>query len=97
MRSDYLKIWAQRRSVRAYTDDRIARATLERICTAARQAPSGANLQPGKFHILTGSALQALVDRLEKAQDAGEPISSEYSYFPEQMSCELKDRQRRAG
>ena len=97
MRSDFLKILAQRRSVQAYTDDRIARATLERICTAARQAPSGANLQPGKFHILIGSALQALVDRLEKAKDAGEPISSEYSYFPEQISCELKDRQRRAG
>jgi nitroreductase len=97
MRSDILEILAQRRSIRAYTSDRIERATLERICTAARQAPSGANLQPGKFQVLTGNPLQALVDRLVMAQDAGEPISSEYSYFPERMSCELKDRQRRAG
>ncbi|GLQ29284.1 nitroreductase [Sulfitobacter pacificus] len=97
MRADLLEILAQRHSIRAYTNDRIERATLERICSAARRAPSGANLQPGKFHVLTGTALQALIDRLLMAQDTGEPISSEYSYFPERMSRALKDRQRRAG
>ncbi len=97
MRADLLEILAQRHSIRAYTNDRIERATLERICSAARRAPSGANLQPGKFHVLTGTALQALIDRLLMAQDTGEAISSEYSYFPERMSRALKDRQRRAG
>lgn len=97
MRADLLEILAQRHSIRAYTNDRIERATLERICSAARRAPSGANLQPGKFHVLTGTALQALIDRLLMAQDTDEPISSEYSYFPERMSRALKDRQRRAG
>lgn len=97
MRADLLEILEQRHSIRAYTNDRIERATLERICSAARRAPSGANLQPGKFHVLTGTALQALIDRLLMAQDTGEPISSEYSYFPERMSRALKDRQRRAG
>lgn len=97
MRADLLEILAQRHSIRAYTNDRIERTTLERICSAARRAPSGANLQPGKFHVLTGTPLQALIDRLLMAQDTGEPISSEYSYFPERMSRALKDRQRRAG
>ncbi len=97
MRADLLEILAQRHSIRAYTNDRIERTTLERICSAARRAPSGANLQPGKFHVLTGTALQALIDRLLMAQDTGEAISSEYSYFPERMSRALKDRQRRAG
>lgn len=86
-----------RRSIRAYLPDRIERATLERICMAARRAPSGANLQPGAFHILTGSALDGLKERLIRAQRENEPISSEYSYFPDRMSAELKDRQRKAG
>lgn len=96
MRSDLTEILALRRSIRAYTDDRIERATLERICTAARRAPSGANLQPGHFHVLTGLALQQLKDRLAKAQENDEPICQEYSYFPEKMGDHLKDRQRRA-
>ena len=97
MRSDLTEILAQRRSIRAYTNDRVERATLERICTAARRAPSGANLQPGKFHILTGPALCSLTDRLATAQASGEPISTEYSYFPDKMPADLKGRQRRAG
>lgn len=90
-------ILARRRSVRAYTNDTVERATLERICLAARRAPSGANLQPGRFHILKGLQLAALKSRLETAQENAEPIDLEYSYFPEVMPPELKDRQRRAG
>ncbi|NBQ50170.1 MAG: nitroreductase, partial [Marivivens sp.] len=43
-----------RRSVRAFTDKPVDRAILETILTLARCAPSGANLQPGRFHALTG-------------------------------------------
>ncbi|WP_346420791.1 nitroreductase family protein [Paracoccus sp. N5] len=51
----------KRRSVRAYLDRPVPRATVEEICRLARSAPSGANLQPGHFHVLTGSALADLV------------------------------------
>ncbi len=95
--ADLHDLLAQRRSVRAYTSEPVDRASLERICTAARLAPSGANLQPGKFHVLAGDALGGLRARLKQAVDSNEPIASEYSYFPPQLSPALKDRQRRAG
>ncbi len=70
---------------------------MERICETARRAPSGANLQPGKFHVLTGAALRSLTDRLGAAAGSGVPVESEYSYFPPTMSAALKKRQREAG
>lgn len=95
--TDFTDILARRRSVRAYTSDPVTRATLERICRAARRAPSGANLQPGGFHVLTGQPLQALIGQLQAADQAETPVTLEYSYFPKPMPAALKDRQRRAG
>ena len=97
MPTDFETLVARRRSIRAYLDAPVDRSTLERICTAARQAPSGANLQPGKFHVLTGSELEALKACLTQAQADQLPIDSEYSYFPAQLSEALKTRQRNAG
>jgi len=95
--SDLLTLLAQRRSVRAFTDAPIERAALERICQAARLAPSGANLQPGRFHVLTGAALAGLTAGLMEAVERGAPVEAEYSYFPATMSPALKDKQRKAG
>ena len=86
-----------RRSVRAYTGAPVPRSDIERICRAARQAPSGANLQPGSFHVMTGAALTALSDALVAAIRDGTPVACEYSYFPQPMPPELKARQRAAG
>ena len=60
-----------RRSVRAYRGTPVPRPDIERICRAARTAPSGANLQPGVFHVLTGAALAGLSRALLAAIDAG--------------------------
>jgi nitroreductase len=97
MPSELHRLLDGRRSVRAYRPDPVARATVARICEAARRAPSGANLQPGRFHALAGPALAGLTARLQAAQAADEPVEVEYSYFPPEMSPELKARQRRAG
>jgi nitroreductase len=97
MQPDFDDLIARRRSVRAFTKDRIERKTLEKICTNARRSPSGANLQPGKFHVLTGAPLENFKDRLAQAADQNTPIDLEYSYFPEKMPEALKTRQRKAG
>jgi nitroreductase len=97
MTSGFEKLMLQRRSVRAFLDDPVDRRTLEKICTTARRAPSGANLQPGKFHLLTGANLDALKTQLLTAHSSGQDIDLEYSYFPEPMTPVLKDRQRAAG
>lgn len=70
---------------------------IEEICHLARMAPSGANLQPGRFHVLTGTALGDLIAELDTAIAAGLPETSEYSYFPDPMPAHLKVRQRAAG
>ena len=86
-----------RRSVRAYGAAPVPRPDIERICRAARSAPSGANLQPGTFHVLTGDALAGLSRALLAAVESGAPLACEYSYFPDPMPAELKARQRAAG
>ena len=75
----------------------MSKQALEIMCQAARRAPSGANLQPGRFHVLTGGALSALISALHDAQANGTPHAAEYSYFPTPMPTELKARQRAAG
>lgn len=95
--TDFDRLTAQRHSVRAFTDQPVSRAQMEQICTIARRAPSGANLQPGRFHVLTGAALSDLSARLLAAIDAGAPIETQYSYFPHPMPAPLKARQRAAG
>ncbi len=86
-----------RRSVRAYLDRPVPRETVARLLRAARAAPSGANLQPGRFHALAGASLAALIAELQDAIRSGRPIVSDYSYFPQPMPAHLKARQRAAG
>lgn len=60
---DLLQALYQRRSVRQYTDQPIARDTIDTLIQAAVQAPSAMNSQPWSFVILQGAAqLKALSD-----------------------------------
>lgn len=86
-----------RRSVRAFRPDPVEYADVAKVLELARTAPSGANLQPGVFHVLTGAPLHTLSESLINAIDAGQPQVSEYSYFPNPMPAHLKSRQREAG
>ena len=86
-----------RHSVRAYLDRAVTRAEVAAILRAARRAPSGANLQPGGFHALTGGPLADLTAALARAEAEDGPETPEFRWFPDPMPPELKDRQRRAG
>lgn len=86
-----------RRSVRAFTDEPVPKSALEHMLRAARRAPSGANLQPGGFHVLAGPALKNLTHAMQQAQETGMADAREYSYFPTPMPAKLKARQRAAG
>lgn len=85
-----------RKSVRHYLPTQVPYEDVARILNAARLAPSGANLQPGCFHALTGTPLLQLSDRLIAAAQT-QDITSEYSYFPKPMPTDLKAKQRAAG
>lgn len=97
MGHDIGDLMRQRRSIRAFLDRPVPRGMIEDICRLARTAPSGANLQPGRFHVLAGAALADLVRDLRDAIDAGTPEVAEYSWFPDPMPTHLKERQRAAG
>ncbi len=97
MQSQLDKLLNERRSIRAYTDARVDQDVVAQICRAARRAPSGANLQPGKFHALSGAPLGALKRTLQQTLESGAATETEYSYFPDTMSDVLKARQRAAG
>jgi nitroreductase len=85
-----------RKSVRQYLQTPVPQGDVAQILTAARLAPSGANLQPGRFHALAGGALTELCETLCATVQAKDPVS-EYSYFPTPMPADLKAKQRAAG
>lgn len=85
-----------RKSVRQYLSSSVPQGDVAQILAAARCAPSGANLQPGRFHVLTGAPLSELSQSLMEAAQS-QNSASEYSYFPHPMPADLKAKQRAAG
>lgn len=71
-----------RRSIRAYLDKPVPRATLERILAAAARAPSGSNIQPWKVHVLEGAAKHRLTAAIMRRADAGDEGKWEFEYYP---------------
>lgn len=97
MENETSTIMRRRRSVRAFLDRPVDLPLLTDLLRLARLAPSGANLQPGRFHVLTGKPLADLVGGLSEAVASGATPVAEYSYFPDPMPAHLKARQRAAG
>ena len=95
--NSFYDLMQKRQSVRAYLPDPVPQQVVEHIIETARLAPSGANLQPGEFHALSGVAFAKLKTVLLDAAQSHRAAVSEYSYFPENMSAELKARQRATG
>lgn len=94
---NFADLAARRRTVRGFLPDPVPRAVVADLLTQARMAPSGANLQPGRFIALTGAPLAALVDALRAAIAQKRPQVAEYGYFPDPLPPHLKARQRAAG
>lgn len=83
----------QRRSVRAYLPQPVPQPLLHQLLRTARQAPSGANLQPGSFIAVQGQARARLSDGLVSAFRAGQQELEDYAYFPKPMPALLRRRQ----
>lgn len=93
-----------RRSIRAFTQQDVARATLQDILQVASRAPSGTNTQPWKVYVLTGQSRQTLVDKVCAAHDAvrSDPAlatqyTEAYDYYPEKWVSPYIDRRRENG
>ena len=83
----------QRRSIRGFTPQPVADAVLDAILQEARQAPSGANLQPGYFWQVCGDLRGQLTYRLQQAYEAGAQEEEDYGYFPNPLPMSLRKRQ----
>lgn len=83
----------RRRSVRAYLPTPVSDSLLAEVMTAARMAPSGANLQPGVFVWVRGEVRQQLCDDLVLAWREGRQEAEDYDYFPQPMPMTLRRRQ----
>lgn len=82
-----------RRSTRAFLPDPVPDDVLHQVLQSARQAPSGANLQPGAFVQVCGQARERLCGELVASFRAGTQEVEDYAYFPQPMPSLLRRRQ----
>lgn len=87
-----------RRSVRAFTDEAVTKAQIERILDMAQRSPSGTNTQPWNTHICTGDVRNAIVSDVSDLFDQGKAASYEdYDYYPKVWKDKHRDRRRGVG
>jgi nitroreductase len=87
-----------RRSVRAYLDVPVPRATVERILEIAARAPSGTNMQPWHVHVLTGTSRDRLAAAVCAAYDnEADTHQYEYDYYPAEFFEPYLGRRRKVG
>jgi nitroreductase len=89
----YLQFIRSRHSTRAYLPTPVPQEVVQAVLRSARQAPSGANLQPGSFIEVRGSVREGLSAKLQQAYQAGAQEQEDYSYFPHPMPAVLRRRQ----
>jgi nitroreductase len=82
----------QRSSIRAYTAQTVEQALLEQLLRAARQAPSGSNLQPGGLVQVRGNVRMRMQAELAAAYLSGAPLNEDYVYCTDPMPGHLQRR-----
>lgn len=93
MREHLHSLLQSRRSVRGFLPEPVAPGLLRELLAAARLAPSGANLQPGRFWLVQGGLREQLCGALVQAWQDGQQEEEDYRYFPEPLSMGLRKRQ----
>lgn len=89
---------AGRRSIRAFTNEPVERAVLERVLDKAQRAPSGGNTQPWHGLVLTGEPLRRLVERVAQDLPRGrEAFAPEYPVYPPELDGAYETRRRGIG
>ena len=93
-----------RMSVRAFTQQPVARADIAAIWEVASRAPSGTNCQPWRVYVLQGASRDGLVEKVCAAHDAiradpalAQGYREEYDYYPEKWVSPFIDRRRENG
>jgi nitroreductase len=89
---------ASRMSCRAFLPDAVPEATVRSILDAARQAPSGGNLQPWRVYALTGAPLAELLAAVRaKMPTHPRGDGSEYDIYPAALWEPYRSRRFKCG
>lgn len=95
---DVLEAIQQRKSIRAFKPDPVAKETIAKILEISQRAPSGTNTQPWHTYVCTGAVRQAIVDDvIETAKAGGGKSYEHYGYYPETWKDVHRDRRRGVG
>lgn len=92
-------LWA-RRSVRAYRATPVPRPRVEQLLAQAARAPSGANMQPWRVHVLTGAALARVTTQARALAAERERLAAlrgRYQYYPSTWKPAFRERRREVG
>jgi nitroreductase len=90
---DVYEAVASRRAVRGFTDEPVPRDVLERVLTAAGNAPSGSNIQPWRIYVVTGAPLAQLKKvATERVESKDMWDEREYVMYPDDMKPPYSDR-----
>jgi nitroreductase len=83
---------AQRKSIRAFTDEPVDDEALSSVLKAALRAPSGGNVQPWRLFVLNGDAMTRFKTQMEE-QMASNPIGepAQYEIYPKGLKAPYRD------
>ena len=87
---------SNRYSCRRFKQDAVPIDLIHKILTAAQKTPSWCNTQPWDVHVVSGEALQALSEKLEKQAASGATPNPDFS-FPERYEGDYRDRRKVCG
>ena len=88
---------AARHSVRAFRSDPVPGGIVRGLLEAAKQAPSGGNLQPWRVYALAGAPLAELKVQIAAKLAAGESETPEYEVYPPDLWEPFRRRRRETG
>ncbi|GAW28467.1 nitroreductase family protein [Carboxydocella sp. ULO1] len=96
MTKDVFAAIAERRSVRRFSGEAVADATITRILEAALQAPSAGNLQPWKFYVVKKQESKKALGEAAWQQEfiASAPVVIVVSALPELVAAHYGPRGR---
>jgi len=81
-----------RKSVRAFTKEKVSRELTERVLDTARYAPSGANSQPWQVAVVSGKTKDKLTKALLDEFRDGRGEDRDYEYYPTKWMEPFKTR-----
>jgi nitroreductase len=95
---DVLEAIQDRKSIRAFRPDPIAKETIVKILEISQRSPSGTNTQPWHVYVCAGAVKQAITDDvLALARSGGGEKYEDYDYYPADWKDVHRDRRRGVG